>query len=154
MIYQYVCSLTGLSIRILLVFERASLVDTVLLNHDRGWVLIEAALLSVGRLLCGVMTALSTVVGVHVSQLRTLVQNCLRDLGLSSCGIISGVTGALKTISKLACVNTCRAIRWCWSLVHASVTQTVGWLVGLSLIDVVVISHDHLSEPGLVAASL
>ena len=46
------------------------------------------------------------------------------------------------------------AVRRRWSLVHASVTQTVCWVVRLSLIDVVVISHDHLSEPVLVAAIL
>ena len=83
MIYQYVCSLSSLSIRILLVFEGPTLIDLGLSHHDRIRV-VEAVLLPVGRLLRGVVSALSAVVDVHISQLRRLVQHSLRHLGLAS----------------------------------------------------------------------
>lgn len=72
MIYQYVRSLTSLSARILLVFEGPTLIDLGLSNHDRIRV-VEAVLLPVGRLLRSVVSALSTVVHIHISQLRRLV---------------------------------------------------------------------------------
>ena len=48
-------------------------------------------------------------------------------------------------------MNGCWTIRGCRSLVHAGVAQTIGWVMRLSLIDVVVASHNHLSEAMLVS---
>jgi hypothetical protein len=48
-------------------------------------------------------------------------------------------------------MNGCWTIRRGWSLVHAGVAQTIRWMVRLSLVDVVVATHNHLSESILVS---
>jgi hypothetical protein len=152
LIYQYVCSLTSLYIWIFIELKWSSLCNSILLHHY--WICCRSTcnktvLLSMSCLLSCVMSTLlnSFLSWVHIIVLRALVQNCLWHLRLSRSIC---VTGALKRVSQLRCVDAGRAIRRSRSLVHTSMAQTIGWMVWLSLVDVIVINH-HWSESVLIS---